>query len=166
MTVTIHRVGPERFADIRELRLAALRDSPAAFSSTLERERAFPDDLWRSRLAPEANPHFVAEDSEEGLVGLVVGAVDPDDADLAWLLSMWVAPSRRGSGLVDELIAVIDSWARATGRSKLKLEVIADNEPARRAYLRHGFTPTGRVTRAAGERDEVEMERQAGEPSA
>jgi hypothetical protein len=35
--------------ELREVRLRALADAPGAFASTLEREAAYPDDVWRQR---------------------------------------------------------------------------------------------------------------------
>ena len=37
--------------ELRELRLQALGDAPDAFSSTLEQEAAFPEEVWRSYSA-------------------------------------------------------------------------------------------------------------------
>ncbi len=52
--VVIRRGMPEDWPASKALRLRALADSPAAFSSTLERELAFDDEVWRTRLESAA----------------------------------------------------------------------------------------------------------------
>ncbi|KAI0717563.1 hypothetical protein C8T65DRAFT_640982 [Cerioporus squamosus] len=46
--------------DYRELRLAALRTDPSAYSSTYEREAAFDEEAWRARVAGSGMVTFVA----------------------------------------------------------------------------------------------------------
>ena len=41
--------------ELREVRLRALADAPGAFASTLEREAAYPDDVWRQRVASDVD---------------------------------------------------------------------------------------------------------------
>ena len=48
------------WAALREVRLAALADAPAAFASTLDLEREFDDAEWQRRAG--ATPWFAARD--------------------------------------------------------------------------------------------------------
>lgn len=50
-----------------------------------------------------------------------------------------VLPEQRGRGIGHALLAAAESHARATGCCKLTLEVLDDNQPARRLYTRFGF---------------------------
>ena len=45
----VRRAQEADWRELRELRLRALAEAPDAFASTLEREAAFPDDVWRQR---------------------------------------------------------------------------------------------------------------------
>ena len=85
------------WAQLRAVRLAALIEAPYAFASTLAREQAFDEDLWRSRAG--AGRTFGAFDGA-ALVGLATGfPVDGQPGD--WhLVGMWVTPARRGQGVL------------------------------------------------------------------
>jgi ribosomal protein S18 acetylase RimI-like enzyme len=70
-------------------------------------------------------------------VGLASGV--PGDDGVAELRSVWVGPAARGRGVVDELIAAVQAWARQAGATTLRLAVMPGNEPAIAVYRRHGF---------------------------
>lgn len=57
----------------------------------------------------------------------------------AYLGLMFVEPSHRGQGIVQQIIEQLLSWARAEGLSDFYLDVYAENKPALRAYEKFGF---------------------------
>jgi ribosomal-protein-alanine N-acetyltransferase len=59
----------------------------------------------------------------------------------AHLASLAVAPSAAGRGLGRTLLAAVEASARTGGFERLRLEVRADNEPARRLYETTGYAP-------------------------
>jgi GNAT superfamily N-acetyltransferase len=142
--VQVRRVEPGEWASLRRVRLAALADSPAAFASTVERERAFDEAEWRRRVAW---PWFLAW--QGGVpVGVVAAAAKtrPEDGVPypSWeLVSMWVAPGFRGGGVADQLVAAVVEHARGDGAARATLWVADGNPRARAFYLRLGFQPTG-----------------------
>lgn len=154
----MRRVEPGEWATLREVRLAALTDSPAAFASTVERERAFDEAEWRRRVAW---PWFLAWHAEEP-VGIVAaaGRTGPEDGDPhpSWeLVSMWVAPGFRGRGVAELLVAAVVKHARGDGASRVTLWVADGNPRARAFYLRMGFRPTG-LTQTFHRRDGTEFD--------
>jgi ribosomal protein S18 acetylase RimI-like enzyme len=140
----VRRLRPEDYELIRTIRLRSLTLEPTAFGSTVEREAAFSDDDWRGRLAPDASPHFVSVDDSGVPTGMVVGALDAENKDVAHLFAMWVDPHARGSGAADALVAEVMRWAAAQGCAELQLRVTDGNERAERMYRRNGFERTGR----------------------
>ena len=149
MTQEVRRVRPDEWPKLRALRLSALADAPMAFGSTLSREEAFPDHVWRERAAGGASgadrATFIAERDGEW-IGLATGlAKDPDDPNdtRPVLVGMFVAPSWRGRGVGVALVDAVIAWARERRASGLCLRVMATNSPAIALYNKCGFRRTG-----------------------
>jgi GNAT superfamily N-acetyltransferase len=62
-----------------------------------------------------------------------------------WLYGMYVSPSARGSGIADQLVEVVEQWARNEGVDSLYLHVAEPMVRARAFYEKVGFRPTGDV---------------------
>jgi ribosomal protein S18 acetylase RimI-like enzyme len=137
----VRRVEPDEWATVRRVRLAALTDAPEAFASTLERELGLEEATWRERIA--GSPWFLAwHDGEPvGLVAIITE--QPGDGRRWHLVSMWVSPQVRGSGVADRLVTAVSNDAGAAGASTVTLWVAAGNDRARGFYERMGFRPTG-----------------------
>jgi ribosomal protein S18 acetylase RimI-like enzyme len=137
--VPVRRVDPEEWAAARQARLAAMQDAPGAFASTLDRELGFDEAMWRERLT--AWPWFLAWLDGEP-VGLVAARAEQSGSGREWhLMSMWVSPRVRGSGVADRLVAAVTAHVRAAGGAVVTLWVATGN--ARDFYERMGFRPTG-----------------------
>jgi GNAT superfamily N-acetyltransferase len=135
-------VTSDEWAVLRDIRLEALSLAPDAFGSTYAREAAFTEQDWRRRISDRSITLFgysgVPGDAvPAGLAGVFV---DEGDADL---VSMYVRPSGRGTGVGVALIDAAAAWARDQGHGALCLWVTESNQPALRLYERYGFTPTG-----------------------
>lgn len=143
--VMISRVSPDQWAAYREVRLAALTESPEAFGSTVERELGFPEQLWRDRLG--ANVTLLA-----WLDSRPVGTVTVLDTELSQthgftgafhLVAMWVDPAARRLGVGAQLVSAALDAAKAGGAPALLLWVVETNDRARSLYERLGFRATG-----------------------
>lgn len=158
--MNVRRATPDDATIVRDLRLAALAESPHAFGSTLEREQNRTTPEWQQWLSRGAL--FVLEDAGEPR-GLAAGIPHDDDPLAIYLVSMWIHPAARGQGGGDRLVAAVVAWAETTGASRVVLDVNHDNDRAQRLYERSGFRPTGHEWRR--ERDgvlEIEMSRPIG----
>ena len=148
-------LGDERI--LREVRLQALSDEPAAFGSTYEREAARTTADWQGWMSPGVA--FILYEPA-GARGMVSGLRDEADLEVVYLMALWVHPKIRGSGGADELVEAVIAWAQSEGAKRVRLKVIQGNDRARRFYERMGFRATGREEmRQRDGRIEVQMER-------
>jgi ribosomal protein S18 acetylase RimI-like enzyme len=128
----VRRLGPDDWEEFRDIRLRSLADSPDAFGSTLEREQAFTEEDWRSRLSV---PLYVVADPRPVAIG---GTFENNGVLHVW--GMWTDPAHRGHGHARALLdALIPPGAAA------QLDVNVANAGARRAYERYGFVGTGEL---------------------
>ena len=155
----IRRLEPAQWAAVREVRLAALAESPGAFFSTLEQEQAFDEPEWRRRLAETAYFGAFEGGPEPRLTGMVAtfpeagpdGAGPAEDtagevraAGGSWhLVAMWVSPARRGQGIADALVEAVCELARSRGAAQVALWVADANPRAQAFYRRLGFALSG-----------------------
>lgn len=134
-------------AVLREVRLAALTESPGAFASTYDREAAFDSAEWERRAvaasAGRSAATFFARDEAGKVVGLVGVFENRVDQTTAELVSMWVSPTGRGRGVGNALVERAIHWAREAGYARIELWVTRGNDAAERLYRRAGFAKTG-----------------------
>ena len=124
----------------REMRLAALRDAPWAFGSTLDMALAMTEADWRYRIAFQHRLLAVAGDGTGlGMAGWLRAEAPYPPCPL--LVGMWVEPSARGTGAGDALVQTVIADCTAAGEPRLFLQVNTDNIAAQRLYARNGFVP-------------------------
>jgi GNAT superfamily N-acetyltransferase len=140
MSLVIRRLRAQEWPMLRDLRLAALADAPAAFGQPLKDAAAMPEAEWKA----------TARNSGEGdrrawFIGLLderpVGLVQarrraPHDC---LVFSMWVAPEARRAGVGRRLLSMVEEWAAGWGARRIVLWVVEGNGGAQRFYERIGF---------------------------
>jgi GNAT superfamily N-acetyltransferase len=159
----VRRLRDDEWEAWKGLRLRALTSDPDAFGSSLAREGAYSEEVWRERTRQFASAvdraMFVAE-GEGRLVGCC-GAFLGDEG-IPFIVSMWVDPAARRRGVGRELLVAVERWARDLGKERLRLHLVEGNGAAASLYLRAGFRRTGMTFPMP--RDprliEVEMERE------
>jgi RimJ/RimL family protein N-acetyltransferase len=139
--IEIRRLASDDAAAYRNLRLAALRDSPEAFGSTFERESTQPLAWFRDRLGERQV--FGAFRSSE-LLGMAGFARREGEKEkhkgLLW--GMYVRPDARTAGVGRQLVEAVIDHARHHVEL-IQLSVVSDNERARRLYASLGFVEYG-----------------------
>lgn len=161
--IAIVTLPPERWEEYRDLRLAALRAEPIAFSEPYERAAGRTPEEWRRRLADPANWVVFAERGDT-LVGLAAAYVIPDEPAAVHVVSVYVDASVRQRG-VGRLIlsALIERIATSSDAVTLRLGVLDTNAAAIALYASLGFAVVGEqrdiVHHTGRAYDELIMER-------
>ncbi|WP_327114259.1 GNAT family N-acetyltransferase [Nocardia sp. NBC_01730] len=138
-TFEIRLLIPDEWAVFRRVRLRALADAPQFFGSTLADAQARTERDWRRALSDRAQ--FLAGSAGVEL-GTVAGMPDLNRGGVH-LISMWVAPEARGTGVSDLLVRAVIEWAARGGHRVVRLEVVEGNTFAEQLYRRNGFALTG-----------------------
>lgn len=161
MPVTVRRAHPDEWEQHRDLRLEMLRDAPHAYLTPLSRAQARSDEEWRTTYSSSMLWDSVVVVADDGArwVGMMAGreflSYDPPRI---FLLSVYVTPSRRSSGLAPRLLQEVVVWARDRGHRQLYLDVHERATAARAFYARGGFAPTGHTQEYALDPSETEIE--------
>ncbi|WP_426113356.1 GNAT family N-acetyltransferase [Massilia sp. PWRC2] len=140
--ITVRPTVATDWPALRQLRLAALLESPHAFGVSHAEALASSDDAWLVRAAGSGAATFFMVFDDDQAVGMAA-AVATSPGRLG-LIAMWVSPHRRGAGadggrMADQLIAAIKAHSLKQGALELTLEVAPDNHRAVALYARHGF---------------------------
>lgn len=151
LKMEIRKITGEDLEAFRELRLEALRDSPAAFCSDYEREAAVSAEKFNRGLKPgdDFREAFVlgAWNASNDLIGMA-GFHVPDRLKTrhkAWIWGMYVKANHRGQGAGESLLRAIFKEAKQIeGLEQILLSAITFSDIARRLYQRVGFVEYGR----------------------
>jgi ribosomal protein S18 acetylase RimI-like enzyme len=146
--VTVRVLAEDDWDTYRQMRLAALKESPQAFVSTYDEEFAYDEDFWRLRMRRSTRLLAVRDEDNVGVVSLGDAQPINDDSDLqvsqrvAELFGMWVDPEARGTGVAWRLVDAAAAEAREQQRTHLMLWVVVDNGRAVAFYSSVGFRPS------------------------
>jgi ribosomal protein S18 acetylase RimI-like enzyme len=129
-------------AVFRDLRLRALKEAPEAFGASHEDTIKEPLSYFEDWLT--GRPVFMAFDKGfdgETPVGMVAMIRDPGSKmeHRGRLISMYVVPEARGTGLAEQLVETVIGHALEQGVTQMHLVVAVHNDNARRFYERMGF---------------------------
>lgn len=130
---------PEDWQILRELRLAALKDSPEFFGGTYEEAESRKDQEWQ-RWPRDGRAFGAFLDSQP--VGMAATWPNPESPEAETLIGMWVAPSARSKGVAE---AIIDAVVAAAEAKPVELNVYDNNPRAHAFYKRYGFVDVRRT---------------------
>jgi len=154
--INVRALGEEDWQQYREIRLAALRDSPEAFVATAAQEELLDEPAWRERMRRARRLVAERDGVQVGVVSL--GQGDPELPCTGELFGLWVVPEGRGTGVAWKLVEAGAAWALADGHKNLGYWVGTENGRAVAFASSFGFRPTGtrRPMRVANETDGTE----------
>lgn len=139
-TMKIRATEEQDWIILKEIRLAALLDSPTAFGVSYQTAITNSNEQWKQRASSETQPKFWLAFKDEKVIGMIGAGVDPKDRYN--LIAMWVEPASRGLGIADHLIDAVKFDAINKGFKQIFLDVSPNNLKASRLYKKHGFVFT------------------------
>jgi ribosomal protein S18 acetylase RimI-like enzyme len=141
----IRRLLSSDAAEYRALRLRALHDHPAAFTSSYEEEVLKPLASSEQRLGDTSPVRFWGAFVDSKLVGTI--GLDREQRlkvqHKAFVIGMYVATEQAQRGIAHALLNTLLADARASHLELLVLTVTSGNQGAERLYLDAGFVSWG-----------------------
>lgn len=122
---------------LKQVRLAALSDTPTAFGVSYETAAKYTDEQWQERASATAGPEFWLAFVHGAPVGMIGAGLSRENRYS--LIGMWIGPRVRGSGIASTLVEAVKSRARQKGHEQIFLDVSPDNGRAANFYLKQGF---------------------------
>jgi GNAT superfamily N-acetyltransferase len=140
----------------REVRLAALQESPDSFNASYDEEAGQDEAYWRDRMLRSVR--FLAEHdgTPAGVVSLGYSSDDPeikDDREVGEIFGLYVTPEARSTGTSWRLIQAAAERARSEGLGRILYWVGTENARAIAFAANFGFRPSGerRTTRVVND---------------
>jgi GNAT superfamily N-acetyltransferase len=149
----VRALTSDEWAVLRDVRLAALSESPGSFLSTHEQESGYDEARWKAEFS--RGRWYVAVEGHQ-TVG-VIGATHTENSTGFFIECLWVAPAHRFSGVGSGLLAETFDWLWNAEASPVQLWVLDGADYARRFYEKRGFASTGFRQELAGDRTEELM---------
>jgi RimJ/RimL family protein N-acetyltransferase len=144
--ISIRRIHLGEGQLFKELRLASLKESPSAFSSTYESALGRSRKSWNEQADSTAEGKdrctFIAF-SDGFPVGIAAIYRDNKKKQEGEILQVWVSPDFRGSRVAGELVETILQWSEENGFQRVLAKVTPGNDRALRFYKKCGFDFAG-----------------------
>lgn len=141
--ITVRALTEDEWETYREVRLAALEESPDAFVASHDDEAAEPEQFWRDRM--ERSHRLLAEaDGDKVGVVSIGGAPEESSPDVGQLFGLWVDPEWRGRSVAATLVREAAAYGRDQGLRRLFYWVGTDNARGVAFASSFGFRPTDR----------------------
>jgi GNAT superfamily N-acetyltransferase len=141
---TLRRIGIGEGPLFRKMRLASLRESPSAFTSTYESALLRSAESWSEQAnstAEGADRATVLAYCGDRPIGIAALYRVEEGSGVGVLLQMWVAPDQRRLGVASALLDALFDWAKENGFREVIARVAPGNERALRLYHKYGFRP-------------------------
>ena len=138
---SVKRIESDDWQVLKELRLAALQESPQWFSGDFAQESAQEKIQWIEVL--NRDMWFALRDEEMPIGLMAISDRESDRGTDCWLFSCWIAPPYRRQGLLHLLMNRFDDECRIHGWKVQGLGVWPNNAIAIDAYERMGFEKSG-----------------------
>lgn len=122
---------------VRDMRLAALRESPQAFLGAFEDELIFQPDDWVRTFESASWHGCFLNDSP---VGIAKSSILTEHPEERYIESFWVKPRHRNQRVARLIVRSIVAEAKTEGRRVIRLSVLQTNPAAIAALRQLGFS--------------------------
>ncbi|GAA2094532.1 hypothetical protein GCM10009841_05070 [Microlunatus panaciterrae] len=148
--ITVRTLHEDDWQDYREVRLAALQESPNSFVASYADEARKDEQFWRDRMNRSVRFLAMRDGRPQGIVSLGVHSEEDRIGDL---FGLYVTPEGRNTGVSWQLVRAAARAARNSGYSQLYYWVGSENGRAIAFAVNFGFRPSGkrRPTRVVNE---------------
>ena len=136
--LTVRVLDGQDWTIYREVRLAALQESPGVFGDSYDHEAAAEPTYWRSQLT--AARRLVAE--SDGSPCGVVSVGSFEEPGSVELFGLWVDPTVRSSGVAGRLVDTAATLAGVEGATQMYYWAGTENGPAIGFATGFGFRVT------------------------
>ena len=133
----IRLLTADEWVELRNIRLAALRESPHAFLSTYEREIVYDTNQWRAEFTRGNWYIGTLADRSVSLLGVTREPGMP--VHECYLEYLWVSPEHRRSGIAIGMLTMVLERLRAAAVHTVFIWVLDGNDSAKNLYERIGF---------------------------
>lgn len=138
MDILIRPTEEDDWRTLKEVRLAALLDTPDAFGLSHASAAAYSEAQWRERAAQRTAGEYLLAFVDGAAAG-IAGHFVSDRAEFN-LIAMWLRPQFRGGTIAAGLVDAVQARAVARGYDRVVLGVAPANGRAARFYQKQGFT--------------------------
>jgi ribosomal protein S18 acetylase RimI-like enzyme len=144
--IEVRKLRSERWREVRELRLRALKTDPAAFGSAYEEEENLPEEEWQRRMK---NAIFaLSEDNKPVGTITYVFSDRVKSKHIARIFGVYVNPDYRGRGIGKKLLEkALELIRQNKDIVKVQLFVNRKQEAAFRLYKGMGFDVVGQMNK-------------------
>jgi ribosomal protein S18 acetylase RimI-like enzyme len=127
---------PAQWKLVREMRLAALSESPHAFLGMLKKESKFEETDWRATFKSASwHGFFIAR----AIVGIAKSSILAEHPEERYVESFWVRPDHRKREVGRRMLQSIVDEAKREQRRVIRLSVLRRNQSAIDAFYRLGL---------------------------
>jgi RimJ/RimL family protein N-acetyltransferase len=140
-SITIRALDTSEWETFRDVRLAALKESPGTYFTGYEEVANWSADAWQDAIKGLGHQVFGLFDGNQ-LIGITAAFTDREDptGQTALLAMSYIKPAYRARGLSDFLYRARLAWIRS--QPQFRRVVVShrkSNEASRRANQRYGF---------------------------
>lgn len=140
--ISIRRLRPGEGQLYKEVRLAALKDAPYAFTTTYASALSRSPESWSAQADGSATGPdrcTVIAFADESPVGIAAVYRNEESREDAELLQVWVAPDFRGTGVARDLVDTLIDWCADNGIRRVFAGITQGNDRALRFYRKCGL---------------------------